>query len=215
MSSRRGLRSLARPALLFLALAAGAPAAGAPVSLTQAQFNAQIVGLTEVLENFEGFAISDYLSPFGIANGSFTSLTPRVEDSPELCGSMTQCLLDPGATAGIRAFAALPAGARLWGVNLSVGNDSDAFEVTVTGAVAILEVMVSGSGFLGFADDQGLVSIAFQNLGTDFGDGNFGVDNYSFDNVRTGAAAIPEPGGLALLGIALVAVWAGRRRPPR
>ena len=93
-SCARGLRSLVRPEILSLALAASTPAAGAPVLLTQAQFDAQIAGFAVVLENFEGFAVGDYLSPLGITNGSFTSPTPRVEDSPALCGSMTRCLLN-------------------------------------------------------------------------------------------------------------------------
>ena len=212
MPCTRGLRSLVRPGVLSLAIAAGAPAAGAPMLLTQAQFNAQIAGFAVVLENFEGFAVSDYLSPLGIANGSFTSPTPRVEDSPELCGSMTRCLLGPASTAGVRTFAGLPAGVQLWGADLFLVDPKDTLQITVTGAAEILETLVVGPAFAGFADDEGFVSIAFQNLGTDLGGGNFGVSNYSFDNVRTGARTLPEPGGLALLGLALAAVFAGRRQ---
>jgi hypothetical protein len=212
MESRRELMGALRPGVLCLALAASAGAAGVPMSLTQAQFDAQIAGLTVVVEDFESYPAADFASPFDIANGVFVSTAPRVQSSLDLC-AVDQCLFDSGSTAGIRTFASFPAGAQFWGADLYLVDVRDTLKLTVTGVSGDLEVETSGSGFLGFVDPLGLLSITFQNLGTDLGGGDFGIGNYSFDNVRTAAplSSVSEPGAPALLGVAVAGVWAVRR----
>jgi len=82
-------------------------------------------------------------------------------------------------------------------------------------------------GVLGDTNDDGVVDIVdLNNVRNNFGgtglgdtDGNGAVDITDLNNVRNnfgataGANAVPEPGGLALLGLgAVVAGWFGRRR---
>ena len=213
MDSRRGPTAALRPLILCLALAASTRAAGVPMSLAQAAFDAQIGGLAVVLENFESYPSADFASPFGIANGTFTSVAPRVQGQPTLCGDVDQCLFDSTSTGDIRTFSSLPPGTQFWGAHLHLVDATDTLKLTVTGGGGNLDAQASGSGFLGFVDPLGLLSIAFENLGTDLGGGNFGIGNYSFDNIRTAPApaAVPEPGALALLAIAMAGVWAGMR----
>jgi hypothetical protein len=61
----------------------------------------------------------------------------------------------------------------------------------------------------GFSDPSGLVSIAFQDLGS-----HPGAGNYSFDNIVTAAAPVPvpEPATLSLLGLGLAGIGVRRVR---
>ena len=83
------------------------------MSLAQAAFDAQIGGLAVALENFESYPSADFASPFGIANGTFTSVAPRVQGQPTLCGDVDQCLFDSTSTGDIRTFFELAARRRV------------------------------------------------------------------------------------------------------
>ena len=209
MPGRRGPWSLVRPGILSLAIAAGAPAAGVPMLPTQAELDDQLAGLAAVLESLDGVAVSDYPPPpFGIVNGLFTSPTPRVEESPELCDSMAYCL-NPASIIGFQTFAALPAGAQSWDASIFQVDATDKLPITVTGAAESLEMVISGSGLLGF-DREGPLSVAFQNLGGQ--GGSVATGDYTGNKGGTGAVILVTLSGLTLLGLALAAVWVLKRQ---
>jgi hypothetical protein len=209
MRGRGGPWSLVRPGILSLAIAAGAPAAGVPMPPTQAEIDDQLAGLAVVLESLDGVAVSDYPPPpFGIVNGLFSSPTPRVEESPELCDSMAYCL-NPASIIGSQTFAALPAGAQSWGAGIVQVDATAKLPVTVTGAAESLEMVISGSGLLGF-DREGPLSVAFQNLRGQAG--SVATGDYTGNKGGTGAVILVTLSGLTLLGLAVAAVWALKRQ---
>ena len=186
-----------------------------PISLSKAQFNAEIAVLTAVIEDFESYLNgTDFASPFLIANGSFASGAPRVQSSAPLCGDMDQCLFDSSTTGELRTFEAFPPGTQFWGADVNLVDATDTLKITVTGGSGILAFEASGIGFAGFGDPLGLTSVEFENLGTDFGNGNTGVGNYSFDNVTTAPdpTVVSEPGTIALLGLTFAGAWVVARR---
>ena len=209
------ISAILRAALLCAALGASAGAAGLPMSQTKAQFNAATAGLTTVVEDFESYPNgTEFVSPYVIANGAFTSGTPRVQGSVALCGDADQCLFDSPSAEGLRIFEAFPLGTQFWGADLYLVDATDTLKLTVTGGSGILALEVSGVNFMGFADPFGLTSVEFENLGTDSGGGNVGFGNYSFDNITTAPSptVVSEPGTVALLGFALAGAWAMTRR---
>jgi MYXO-CTERM domain-containing protein len=210
--------SVALRATLFcvaVGTSAGASGVPMPISLSKAQFNAEIAVLTAVIEDFESYLDGiEPASPFFIANGSFVSGTPRVQSSASLCGDMDQCLFDSSVTGELRTFEAFPPGTQFWGADVNLVDATDTFRIAVTGGSGILAFEASGISFAGFGDPLGLTSVEFENLGTDFGNGTTGVGNYSFDNVTTAPdpTAVSEPGAFALLGLAFAGAWAITRR---
>ena len=209
------LSDLLRAILFCVVLGTSAGVLALPMSLTKAQFNADIVGLTTNVEDFESYVNgTDFASPFLIANGTFTSGVPRVQASATFCEDVDQCLFDSSSADGVRAFQAFPGGTQFWGADLNLVDATDTLRITVTGGAGILVLQVSGVDFAGFTDPLGLTSVEFENLGTDSGNGNVGFGNYGFDNVTTAPSptVIPEPGTIALVGLALGACAMSRRR---
>lgn len=207
-----------RGALLCAALGASGGATGLPMSLTKVQFDAMIAGLTTVVEDFESYPNgTDFASPFLIANGAFTSATPRVQASAVLCGDADQCLFDSASVAGSRTFESFPLGTQFWGADIHLVDATDTLKLTVTGGSGVLALEAAGVSFVGFTDPSGVTSVEVENLGTDSGGGDVGFGNYSFDNVTTAPSpiAVSEPGTVALLVSALAGAWAiARRRAP-
>jgi hypothetical protein len=135
-----------------------------------------------------------------------------------LCGDADQCLFDGASATGARTFAAFPLGTQFWGADIRLVDATDTLQLTVTGGSGVLALEASGISFVGFTDPLGITSVGFENLGTDFGGGNVGFGNYSFDNVTTAPSpiAVPEPGTVALIVSALAGAWTiARRRAPR
>jgi hypothetical protein len=214
---KRGCVAALRTAVISLGIGACVAAHAIPTSLSKVQFTAQIAGLTTVIEDFEGYPNgTDFLSPFVTLNGTFTSSAPRVQASATLCGDVDQCLFDSSSADGPRTFQMFPLGTQFWGSDVSLVDTTDTLKLTVTGGSGVLSFETAGISFAGFEDPLGLMSVEFENLGTDSGNGNTGFGNYSFDNVTTASpAAIPEPGTLALLGIAVAGIAVRTRRRGR
>jgi hypothetical protein len=197
-----------RATLFCVAVGTSAGASGMPTSLSKAQFNAEIAVLTAVIEDFESYLNgTDFASPFLIANGSFVSGAPRVQSAAALCGDMDQCLFDSSSAGDLRTFQVFPPGTQFWGADVKLHAATDKLKITVTGGSGILAFEASGISFAGFEDPLGLTSVEFKNLGTDSGNGNVAVDNYSFDNVTTAPTVVSEPGTIALLGLAFAGAW--------
>ena len=213
--SWKDLSAALRAALFCVAVGTSAGTSGMPISLSKAQFNAEIALLTAVIEDFESYLNgTDFASPLLIANGSFASAAPRVQSSAALCGDMDQCLFDSSSAGEPRTFQAFPPGTQFWGADVNPVDATDTLKITVAGGSGILAFEASGISFAGFGDPLGLTSVEFENLGTDSGNGSVGVGNYSFDNVTTAPdpTVVSESGTVALLGLAFAGAWAITRR---
>ena len=201
-------------ALFMWGVFAAAPLAdAAPIQLTSAEFNAAIVGLTTVVEDFEAFATGVQPEPFTFANGSVTVVgngEPGIQNSGLFCGVAGDECLSATDLQGLRTISGLPAGTTLWAVTdfhapIVVSN----YRITVTGNSGSSIFDVSQVPFYGFSDPTGLISISFQNLGDLTG----GFDLYTLDDIVTaGPAPIPEPAALTLLGLGLSGICARRWR---
>jgi len=204
--------------LITLALLAAAAQSQAGVTLyTNEAAYLAAVGATRTYIDFAG-------SPGAVVNGS--SFSPDVtfgsctdSASPASCG--TQVLHNSGGITDLGGSAAANGVASLgWRFNLG---DVFAFSFNyVSGAIDAINLVdaalnlstidtTSASGFIGLVSD-----VAFYGgIGVNavFG-GGIGNDRYFIDDFRISEEGItvPEPGGLALAGLALVAVGLVRRR---
>ena len=192
----------------------------APVSLSQAQFNAQATGLVTVTETFSGFPL---LTPFGptlaIANGVYSAQNTVVSDLIEFCG---QPCASSGGIRDLRSFTSFPIGSVLWGAQVDMVSNfliDDPIRISVLGNSGVLDIVEIGpqNRFFGFYDAAGLISVSFQNVTLPL---TASVLNYSFDDVTTAAPGplrVPEPSTLALVAMAVLAAglkksWPGRAR---
>jgi hypothetical protein len=200
-------------ALFMWGVFAAAPRAdAAPIQVTSAEFNAAIVGLTTVVEDFEAFAIGVQPDPFTFANGTVTVAgigDPAIVNQDYSCGVAGDgdaCLLANGLWE-LRTISGLPAGTTLWAVtDFFALKPDNAFRITVTGNSGSSVFDRSTAAFYGFSDPTGLISISFQNLFIPPG-----FSNFSFDDIVTaGPAPIPEPASLTLLGLGLAGIGARR-----
>jgi hypothetical protein len=210
---------------LWLALAvwiAADSATATPVALTRTEFDALAAIRPTVVEDFDSFDYGVQPTPLSIANGIYTAsgTAPFIYDSseplgyPQFCKFGTgNCLtgvlfLDPGIERVVRKFDSLPIGSIAWGVDLSRINGNDLFDMTVVGVSGTLTLNLFDFGgdreFVGFRDDQGLVSVSFANRGA--APLFQGATNYSFDNV---SVVVPEPSTSALLALGIGALARG------
>lgn len=185
-----------------------------PLQLDATQFGAALSGASSIaVEDFESYTGTDQSNPFTFSNGTYTSAGsfPQVVSGGTFCGTLgDQCLLSQ-TILDTRTFGGFAAGTNLFGADLHFILATDLFQVNVTGGSGVLSFQATGasfSGFAGFFDALGLISISFLNLGTS----GVGSGNYSFDNVTTAMATVPEPATLTLLLGGLLCFVLGRRR---
>lgn len=123
--------------LVWFAFSAVPLADAAPILLTQAEFDASIVGLTTVEEDFEAFASGVQTNPFTFANGTITvgpGGVPFVTSAANVCGAGGDQCLSSSALAPLRTFSAFPADTTHWAVtNFSALVSANIFRITVTG----------------------------------------------------------------------------------
>lgn len=212
---------------LVLAVAVGAfsfagAAQAIPVQLDAAQFTSQTGGLTVAVENFTGYA-NTLANPLTFSNGTFNGGAggnPLVLNGNFYCRGGGWCLTDFGSHRNAKTINGLPAGTQFWGTDFTIGSGGiGRFDITVTGVSGILEltdVFLEDVNFLGFFDVLGILEISIVNKGIKVGNSTR-YPGYGIDNVRTAdgfaaAAAVPEPGTLALFALGLLGLGIARRR---
>lgn len=192
--------------LALLAVGGGAVEAHAtPTRLDATDFAAAISGPPTQVEDFEGFAVTNYSSPFTFANGTYsTSLgDAQISSFDLICGtSADQCMTNTNEM-DVKTIDGLPAGTVYWGASMSYVFPSNDFEVVVTGGSGTLTVTEAGPAFLGFHDPLGITSVTFENVA----EGSTG--NFSWDDVTT--TQIPEPSTLGLVAMGLAFLALARR----
>jgi hypothetical protein len=168
-----------------------------PLVLTASEFGAQTAGLARTVEDLEGLPNPAPSSPVVLANGSYTSSSPRVMALVDFCGDSDQCLLDAYIDRP-RTFNALPSGTTFWATDLHLVNPNDVLDITVVGGSGTLNLTQTPVGsFLAFHDQLGLSSISFRNVSVD------GSGTYSFDNITTASGTIGAPSSLPLVSLGL------------
>ena len=186
-------------------LACISTARASPLVLTGSEFTVQTAGLARTIEDLEGFTNPAPSSPVMLANGSYTSSSPRIMALVDFCGDSDQCLLDAYIDRP-RTFSALPSGTTFWATDLHFVNPNDVFDISVIGGSGSLNLTQTPIGsFLAFHDDLGLSSISFRNVSVD------GSGTYSFDNITTVSdRTIDAPASLKLIGLGLLSLaWLG------
>lgn len=181
--------------LVFVGLAASAGAA--PVQIDYGDINAFTT------ESFESFSGDQGTSK---AFSGFTATVSEgnlyVVSSSTLCDtSGDSCLINQSSLIDTRTFDGFDTGTQYFGFELTPLQSSDDIEVVVTGLSGSGTFNISGNGLFGFGDTNGLMSVAFTNLGSGSSSGNYGIDD-----VITGAsemAPIPLPASALLLSMAL------------
>lgn len=196
-----------RSVILSYALLACVSAAQAvPLVLTASEFGAQTAGLARTVEDLEGLTNPAPSSPVELANGSYTSSSPRIMALVDFCGDADQCLLDAYIDRP-RTFNALPFGTTFWATDLHLLNPDDVFDITVVGGSGTLNLKQTLVGsFLAFHDELGLSSVSFRNVSVD------GSGTYSFDNITTvSGGKVDAPPSFTLVGLGLVSLaWLGK-----
>ena len=201
--------------LLVVTLAFGTlgTAHSIPILLNEADFNTQISGFSVQVEDFESITAGTYTSPFTFSNGTYNSTSNASVNSSSTFCQTGQCLTNQNIIAGVKTFDSFLADTLFWGTDFyNILNGTNPFEVTVVGGSGTATFTGTGSnnGFWGFYDSLGILSVSFENLGSN---GGTSFLNYSFDNITTGSAtSVPEPTSLALFALGLAGIGFMRKR---
>jgi len=203
--------------LISLALIAAAAQSQAGVVLyTDEAAYLAAVGATRAYTDFAGL-------PGAVASGA--SFTPAVtfgsctsSANPGSCGTNvlhnSNAITDLGGSAANNGVASLA-----WRFNLAdvfafsfhyISGEIDAVNLVDTGLNLNTIDTTAASGFIGLLSDTAF----YGGIGVNaVFPGNIGNDRYFIDDFRINATqAVPEPGGLALVGLALAAAGLARRR---
>ncbi|MEM9495843.1 MAG: hypothetical protein AAGA09_07555 [Pseudomonadota bacterium] len=184
-----------------------APVSAAPIQVDYGSIRA------DSAEDFQGFPVGGLPSnPFDFGDFSYSSaMLPRVTTS--LCGSPGDvCLIDGFNIRAPRTFSAFTPGATFFGFELSPLFDRNVFTVEVTGLSGVASFDISGSGFFGFGDLAGLVSLSIVNNGFAGGASNYALDELIVQLDPVSDIPLPAALPLFLAGIAGVGGAARRRR---
>jgi len=158
--------------------------------------------IAETTENFDGYSYSEVglVEPFvGFTVGT-NSYPLLMGTHSTLCGTnLDTCLFSSTISSASRRIYGFQPGTLYVGLDLHKVAPSDHFLIKVTGNSGTNLFAGIESDYIAFADMSGLIEIEFMNQGS------IGfMGNYSFDDVITGASAIPLPAILPVYAIILV-----------